>query len=400
MIKFLATVAATALASSYAFAPPSYPSAQRHQLVLSAVATNIKGTVKWYNAQRGFGFIEVDDGGPDMYVHATGLTFQGPLIDGERLSFDTEIDPRTNKPKAVAVERVADEEAVAKPEPVSAKEAQVEGAPAKDTPIATVTRTVFDVPKKEKLHVASPPNETFQRSLLAASLANRSASSDPASATAIQSVDYDATARLAYNAAGGSGDFEDFKTKYLADASAMVAEKHKAASAEAAAAAEAARVAKEAEEKRLAEEAAAKEAAAKAEAEAARVAKEAEEKRLAEEAAAKEAAAKAEAEAARLAKEAEEKRLAEEAKAAEEARLAKEAEDAKARELGYPSAAVMKARSQPKSPEDEAALAARYGAMDLEERAFSILADLGMIELHLDPDDPDRDTSHDDDDME
>jgi cold shock CspA family protein len=374
MIKFLATVAATALASSYAFAPPSYPSAQRHQLVLSAVATNIKGTVKWYNAQRGFGFIEVDDGGPDMYVHATGLTFQGPLIDGERLSFDTEIDPRTNKPKAVAVERVADEEAVAKPEPVSAKEAQVEGAPAKDTPIATVTRTVFDVPKKEKLHVASPPNETFQRSLLAASLANRSASSDPASATAIQSVDYDATARLAYNAAGGSGDFEDFKTKYLADASAMVAEKHKAASAEAAAAAEAARLAKEAEEKRLAEEAAAKEAAAKAEAEAAR-----------------------------LAKEAEEKRLAEEAKAAEEARLAKEAEqaqDAKARELGYPSAAVMKARSQPKSPEDAAALAARYGAMDLEERAFSILADLGMIELHLDPDDPERDTSHDDDDME
>ena len=373
MKKFLATVAATALASSYAFAPPSYPSAQRHQLVLSAVATNIKGKVKWYNAQRGFGFIEVDDGGPDMYVHATGLTFQGPLIDGERLSFDTEIDPRTNKPKAVAVERVADEEVVAKPEPVSAKEAQVEETPAEDTPIATaITRTVFDVPKKEKLHVVSPPNETFQRSLLAASLANRS--SDPASATLIQSVDYDATARLAYNAAGGSGDFEDFKTKYLEDASAMVAEKHKAASAEAAAAAEAARLAKEAEEKRLAEEAAAKEAAAKAEAEAAR-----------------------------LAKEAEEKRLAEEAKAAEEARLAKEAEqaqDAKARELGYPSAAVMKARSQPKSPEDEAALAARYGAMDLEERAFSILADLGMIELHLDPDDPDRDTSHDDDDME
>lgn len=298
-----------------------------------------------------------------MYVHATGLTFQGPLIDGERLSFDTEIDPRTNKPKAVAVERVADEEAVAKSESVSAKEAQVEEAPA-EAPIATaITRTVFDVPKKEKLHVASPPNETFQRSLLAASLANRSGSSNPASATLIQSVDYDATARLAYNAAGGSGDFEDFKTKYLEDASAMVAEKNKAASAEAAAAAEA------------------KEAAAKAEAEAARVAKEAEEKRLAEEAAAKEAAAKA----------------------AEEARLAKEAEqaqDAKARELGYPSAAAMKARSQPKSPEDEAALAARYGAMDLEERAFSILADLGMIELHLDPDDPSRDTSHDDDDME
>ena len=34
----------------------------------------------------------------------------------------------------------------------------------------------------------------------------------------------------------------------------------------------------------------------------------------------------------------------------------------------------MKARQQPKSPEEEAALAAKYGAMDLEERAFTILA--------------------------
>ena len=40
------------------------------------------------------------------------------------------------------------------------------------------------------------------------------------------------------------------------------------------------------------------------------------------------------------------------------------------------------------------------GAMDLEERAFSILTDLGMIELNLDPEDPNRDTSKDDDDME
>ncbi|KAL7447326.1 hypothetical protein ACHAXM_010854 [Skeletonema potamos] len=338
-------VAASALLASHAFVPPSSPSV-RHQFALSATATDIKGTVKWYNAQRGFGFIEVDDGGPDMYVHATGLLFEGPLYENERVSFITEIDKRTNKPKAVEVQRVA---------------AEVEAAPdvpSEEAPVAaakSITPTVFAVPKKEKLHVATPPDETFQRSLLAAQIANKAPSASP-----FQSVDYDAAARLAYEAAGGSGDFEAFKTKYLEETSAMVGDKHKAkAEAEAA---EAARLAKEAEEKRLAEEAAAKEAKAKAEA----------------------------AEAARLA---EEKRLADEA-------AAKEAEEAEARELGYPSVAVMKARQQPKSAEEEDALANKYGAMDLEERAFSILADLGMIELNPDPDDSNRDTSKDDDDME
>jgi len=414
-------VAASVLVASHAFVPPSSPSA-RHQFALSATATDIKGTVKWYNPERGFGFIEVDDGGPDMYVHATGLSFEGPLYENERVSFVTEIDRRTNKPKAVEVQRVAAEEVVDVEPEAPAEEAPVAAAktitptvfavPKKEKlPVATppdetfqrsllaaqiankppapaaktITPTVFAVPKKEKLPVATPPDETFQRSLLAAQIANKPpapaaktitptvfavpkkeklptatppdetfqrsllaaqlANKPPPQATSaspFQSVDYDAAARLAYEAAGGSGDFEAFKTKYLEETSAMVGDKHKA----------------------------------KAEAEAAEA----------------KAAAEA-AEAARLAKEAEEKRLAEEA-------AAKEAEEAQARELGYPSVAVMKARQQPKSAEEEAALASKYGAMDLEERAFSILADLGMIELNPDPDDPNRDTSKDDDDME
>merc|ERR1711966_208634 len=115
-------------------------------------------------------------------------------------------------------------------------------------------------------------------------------------------------------------------------------------------------------------------------------------KRLAEEAAAAKAAAEEAA-----AKEAEERRLAEE----EAARIAeKEAEEAKAKELGYPSVEVMKARQQPKSTEEEASLAGKYGAMELGERAFAILADLGMIDLHPDPDDPSRDTSKDGEDVE
>ena len=42
----------------------------------------------------------------------------------------------------------------------------------------------------------------------------------------------------------------------------------------------------------------------------------------------------------------------------------------------------LKARQQPKSPEEEAKLAAKYGAMSLEDRAFAILSDLGMIEFY------------------
>lgn len=424
-------ITASALVASHAFVAPSSRSA-RHQFALSA--TDIKGTVKWYNPERGFGFIEVDEGGPDMYVHATGLLFDGPLIEEERVSFITEIDARTNKPKAVEVERIAAEEVVveeAEPEPVA--EAPVEEAPVVEEPAKTVVATILAGPVKQKLPVATPPDETFQRSLLEAQIANKAPTQAAKTVTAtilsgpvkqklpvatppdeafqrslleaqlankaptqaaspFQSVDYDSAARLAYEAAGESGDFDAFKAKYLEDASAMVGDKYKAAAeadaAEAKAkaeAAEAARLAKEAEEKRLAEEAAAAEAKAKAEAEAAEAA------RLAEEAAA--AKAKAEAEAAEAARLAEEKRLAEEAAAAE-------ALDAEARELGYPSVAVMKARQQPKSAEEEAALASKYGAMDLEERAFSILTDLGMIDLNPDPEDPNRDTSKDDDDME
>mmetsp|Transcript_9602 Transcript_9602/g.15702 ORF Transcript_9602/g.15702 Transcript_9602/m.15702 type:complete len:365 (+) Transcript_9602:90-1184(+) len=356
-------VAASALVASHAFVAPSSTSA-RHQFAMRATATDIKGTVKWYNSERGFGFIEVDDGGPDMYVHATGLTFDGPLIENDRVSFVTEIDRRTNKPKAVEVERIAAEEVVEDAVPVTIVPTVFAVTKKEKLPIVTqpdetfqrsllaaqiaskasaqvanpITPIVFAAPKKEKLHVAAPPNEAFQRSLLAAQIAN----SAVASASPFQSVDYDAAARLAHEAAGRSGDFEAFKAKYLEDTSAMVGEKHKAKA--------------EAEKK------------AEAEAEAA-------------------AKAKAEAEAAEAA------RLAEEAAAIEAA-------EAEARELGYPSVAVMQARKQPKSAEEESSLARKYGAMDLEERAFTILADLGMIELNPDPEDPNRDTSKDDDDME
>ena len=97
------------------------------------------------------------------------------------------------------------------------------------------------------------------------------------------------------------------------------------------------------------------------------------------------------------AKRREEERIAKEAAEAAAKRL--EEEEGSARALGYPSAAAMKARQQPKSADEEAALAAKYAALELGERAFQILVDLQMIELNDDPDDPNRDRSKDDEDI-
>jgi CspA family cold shock protein len=57
------------------------------------------GTVKFYNAQKGFGFIEPDDGGKDVFVHATALERAGMsnLAEGQKVSFDTEVDRRSGK---------------------------------------------------------------------------------------------------------------------------------------------------------------------------------------------------------------------------------------------------------------------------------------------------------------
>ena len=48
------------------------------------------GTVKWYNPQKGFGFIAPDDGGKDVFVHATALEAAGihGLNDGQQVAFE------------------------------------------------------------------------------------------------------------------------------------------------------------------------------------------------------------------------------------------------------------------------------------------------------------------------
>lgn len=57
------------------------------------------GTVKFYNTQKGFGFIQPTNGGKDVFVHATALERAGMsgLSEGQQVEFDTENDGRSGK---------------------------------------------------------------------------------------------------------------------------------------------------------------------------------------------------------------------------------------------------------------------------------------------------------------
>ena len=60
------------------------------------------GTVKWFNSTKGYGFIEPEDGGADVFVHITAVQASGMdgLDEGQKLSFDIE-EARNGKTNAV-----------------------------------------------------------------------------------------------------------------------------------------------------------------------------------------------------------------------------------------------------------------------------------------------------------
>ena len=66
------------------------------------------GTVKFYNAAKGFGFIAPVDGSKDVFVHATALEAAGirSLSEGQKVSFDVEADRRSGKQAAANLQQV------------------------------------------------------------------------------------------------------------------------------------------------------------------------------------------------------------------------------------------------------------------------------------------------------
>jgi len=60
------------------------------------------GTVKWFNATKGFGFIQPDDGGNDVFVHISAVERAGlgSLSEGQKVSFELERDKKSGKMSA------------------------------------------------------------------------------------------------------------------------------------------------------------------------------------------------------------------------------------------------------------------------------------------------------------
>jgi cold shock protein len=60
------------------------------------------GTVKWFNATKGFGFIQPDDGGTDVFVHISAVERAGmrDIAEGQKLSYELERDNKSGKMSA------------------------------------------------------------------------------------------------------------------------------------------------------------------------------------------------------------------------------------------------------------------------------------------------------------
>ena len=67
------------------------------------------GTVKWFNTQKGFGFIEPENGGNDVFVHISAVENSGlqTLREGQKLSFEVERDAQKGKDNATNLKEAA-----------------------------------------------------------------------------------------------------------------------------------------------------------------------------------------------------------------------------------------------------------------------------------------------------
>lgn len=66
------------------------------------------GTVKWFNSTKGFGFIQPDSGGPDVFVHISAVDRAGlqGLNEGQKISYEEKQDPKRGKSSAESLKAV------------------------------------------------------------------------------------------------------------------------------------------------------------------------------------------------------------------------------------------------------------------------------------------------------
>jgi CspA family cold shock protein len=66
------------------------------------------GTVKWFNETKGYGFIQPDNGGKDVFVHISAVERAGlrGLTDGQKISYEVEQDRRSGKESAANLQQV------------------------------------------------------------------------------------------------------------------------------------------------------------------------------------------------------------------------------------------------------------------------------------------------------
>jgi len=74
----------------------------RPSFLISKAHTMSQGTVKWFNSQKGFGFIQPDDGSNDVFVHISAVERAGmyQLNEGQKLSYEVVADRKTGKSAA------------------------------------------------------------------------------------------------------------------------------------------------------------------------------------------------------------------------------------------------------------------------------------------------------------